>query len=189
MRFDTSLARGVVGRLGRGSSGSPRGSPPPVSMQRADPIHSTVHRASPPGFIPLRRYRLSRAPSRSPLPAPFRGGRPARVSALFATPPGSVHRPRGIPSLASFRPQAFSASRRFAPLPGSGACFIPEPRPGRAPVQGLLSPRSAPASSAGAAPLPLTRPVLGGSRDPSSTPIAPRLRGVDPRGGACSSLR
>jgi len=31
---------------------------------------------------------------------------------------------------ASFRPQAFSASRRFAPPVASRACFIPQPRPG-----------------------------------------------------------
>jgi hypothetical protein len=40
LRFDTSLARGVVCRPGRGSLGSPRESPPPVSMQRAG-LHPT----------------------------------------------------------------------------------------------------------------------------------------------------
>lgn len=37
---------------------------------------------------------------------------------------------KGFQSLATFRPQAFTASRRFTPLPGSRACSIPQPRPG-----------------------------------------------------------
>jgi hypothetical protein len=36
----------------------------------------------------------------------------------------------GFPGLALVRPQAFSASRRFSPLPPSQACFILQPRPG-----------------------------------------------------------
>jgi hypothetical protein len=58
----------------------------------------------------------------------------------------SVHDPlsrhAGFPDPASFRPQAFSASRRFAPPPASRACFIPRPRPGFVSVQGFLPTRS-----------------------------------------------
>lgn len=41
-------------------------------------------------------------------------------------------RPRGFPVLASFRPQAFAASRRFSPRVCSQAYSIPLPRPGLA---------------------------------------------------------
>jgi hypothetical protein len=54
-----------------------------------------------------------------------------------------------IPISASFRPQAFAASRRFTPHSSLRACFIPLPRPGFSAVQGLLFPRStSPSSSA-----------------------------------------
>jgi hypothetical protein len=76
MRFDTSLARGVIDRPGRGSLGSPREPPPPVSMQRAG-LHPTDRPPNvlPLGFIPPNSCRLSRAPSRSILrPLPFGTG-------------------------------------------------------------------------------------------------------------------
>jgi hypothetical protein len=45
---------------------------------------------------------------------------------------GSQKRPlhTGVPRPATFRPQTFSVSRRFAPLLASQAYFIPQPRPG-----------------------------------------------------------
>jgi hypothetical protein len=43
---------------------------------------------------------------------------------------------------ATFHPQAFSASRRFAPRDVPPACFIRQPRPGFSTVQGLLPSRS-----------------------------------------------
>jgi len=57
---------------------------------------------------------------------------------------------QSIPRSTSFRPQAFTASRRLLPLSSSQAYFIPQPRPGSSFVQGLLSRRSHPSSSEGA---------------------------------------
>jgi hypothetical protein len=57
---------------------------------------------------------------------------------------------QSLPRSTSFRPQAFTASRRFLPLSSSQAYFIPQPRPGSSFVQGLLSRRSHPSSSEGA---------------------------------------
>jgi hypothetical protein len=51
-------------------------------------------------------------------------------------------RARDVHGLAMFRPQAFAASRRFAPQLGLRACSIPQPHPGFLHVQGLLSPCS-----------------------------------------------
>lgn len=48
-----------------------------------------------------------------------------------------VHLPRRSPTLVTFRPQAFSASRRFTPLSGSRACFISQPRSGPIPFRGF----------------------------------------------------
>jgi hypothetical protein len=45
-------------------------------------------------------------------------------------------------ALATFRPRAFSAPRRFAPRCGSWVCSTPLPRPGLSSVQGLLPPCS-----------------------------------------------
>lgn len=74
---------------------------------------------------------LFRAPSRSPPLLPF--GR----SVLPGSRPSSRHHPSestsrgGSQGPAPFRPQAFAASRRFAPRSGSEACFILEPRSGK----------------------------------------------------------
>jgi hypothetical protein len=59
-------------------------------------------------------------------------------------PSSRHHRPASTCTGASqapvtFRPQAFSASRRFAPQSGWRACSISPPRPGFSPVQGVLS--------------------------------------------------
>jgi len=59
---------------------------------------------------------------------------------LFATQAGGVHLPRGFPSPGTFRPQVFSTSRRFAPLPTLRPCFMPLPRPGFRPP-GVFPPR------------------------------------------------
>jgi len=49
----------------------------------------------------------------------------------------SIHLPLGLHTLAMFRPQAFSTSRRFAPLSMSWAYFIPLPRSGLFPFRGF----------------------------------------------------
>jgi hypothetical protein len=113
--------------------------------------------------------RLFRAPSRSPPPDPFGSSR------LPGSLPSSRHHPSesttaALPrASASFRPQAITASRRFTPHSGSEVCFTLEPCPGMFGVQGVLSPRSAPPSSGGAAPLPLPSGRSAGSRDPPPT--------------------
>jgi len=86
-------------------------------------------------------------------------GRSARVTRtlVFATAPAPA---LGTPALrlastppASFRPQAFAASRRFAPRLGSRACFIPQPCSGPPPFRGLLSRCSSALSSTAPCPL------------------------------------
>lgn len=190
MRFDTSRARGVVSRPGRGSLGSPRGSPPPVSMQRADPICPTVRqtcdRLASSLQVRVASPELLRAHLR---PDPFGW---AACQGLCPHRDITKARPRArdIPSLAR------SVHRLSQPLDGflrtsaPGLISSPSRVQGVVPVQGLLSPCSAPASSAGAAPLPLARPVLEGPLGPTSAPgVVPRLRGFHPHGGACSFHR
>jgi hypothetical protein len=103
---------------------------PPVSRLG----HGCSRRPSPAavgnGFILLRRVLPFRVPSLILPPLAFgRGSTCLGFFALFAmSPEPSTTREDSIPT--SFRPQAFSTSRRFAPLPTSRACFIPLPRPG-----------------------------------------------------------
>lgn len=90
----------------------------------------------------------------------------AGVSLLHRGLTGRVHLRGPSHSPARFRPQAFSASRRFAPLPAPRAFFIPRPRP-RFSVQGLLPIRSHPGSSPGACLLDVVaRALTGRSRSP-----------------------
>jgi hypothetical protein len=65
-----------------------------------------------------------------------------RFSSLFATSRSRSHFSRDFPSPTTFRPQAFAASRRFAPRTRLRACFIPLPRPGFSLFRGF-SPRAA----------------------------------------------
>jgi len=57
-----------------------------------------------------------------------------------------------VPPSAPFRPQAFSASRRFAPRPGAAGLFHPATTSRVDAVQGLLPPCSSAAVSRGACP-------------------------------------
>jgi hypothetical protein len=91
------------------------------------------------------------------------------VSSLFAALSGGVHLRGSSQAPATFRPQAFSASRRLAPPPASRACFIPQPRPGFS-VQGFLSLRSATGSSPATASMPFSVRALTGC------PAATRVR-------------
>lgn len=94
---------------------------------------------------------------------------PARVSSLIATSPLRVHCHEGYQAFVTFRPQAFSASRRFTPRFGSAGLFHPAAA-SRAPlVQGLLTRRSHPSSSEGASPLVVgARPLTGRNRCPQA---------------------
>jgi len=96
---------------------------------------------------------LLRVVRRHPLNAFRRQALPARVSSLIAVSTNASTF-REAPSRASFRPQAFSASRRFPPRSTSRACFIPRPRPGFA-VQGFSLRTAALSHRKNLAPLPL----------------------------------
>jgi len=63
-------------------------------------------------------------------------------SSLFATSHARSHFSRDFPGPTTFRPQAFTTSRRFAPRTRLRACFIPQPRPGLDLFRGF-SPRAA----------------------------------------------
>lgn len=92
---------------------------------------------------------------------------------------------RTFPSPTSFRPQAFSASRRFTPRIGLRACFISQPRPGFASVQGLLSPRSLSLPRRKRVP-PCRFSTVYSPTEVSCRIRSPRLRGFAPREGALS---
>lgn len=119
--------------------GSPRRWARPVSKPRAlDRIDR------PPGvrrLVSLLRYcaALFRAPSRSPPLVPFRARAHCQGFGPLRGITSARPRSRGFHDPASFRPQAFAASRRLSPRSGFEACFILEPRPGFVPVQGLLT--------------------------------------------------
>jgi hypothetical protein len=155
-----------------------------------DPIQPTVHQTFD-GLVSSLELRVA-SPEllRAHLRPALSGGLPARVSALTATSPRRVHvretsQASHVPSAGVHSLSTVSSAPRLRSL------FHPRAaHRALSPVQGLLTPCSAPASSAGAAPLPLARPVLGGPLGPTSTPgVVPRLRGFDPHGGACSFHR
>jgi hypothetical protein len=96
-------------------------------------------------------------------------------------------RARDLHGLAMFRPQAFAASRRFAPQLGSQACFIPQPHPGFLASRGFSLRAAVLPSSGRAAPMPLAAacsPAEAGCHT-----RRPRLRGLSPHGGALSVVR
>lgn len=77
--------------------------------------------------------RVSRSRSANPNPKTrirFSRTLPTRVSSLFAAPPGASTNREASQFPATFRPQAFSASRRVPPRTAFRACFIPKPHPG-----------------------------------------------------------
>jgi hypothetical protein len=100
--------------------------------------------------------------ARSPRSGPF-GRRPSSsmvpelhllgFRSLFATSHARSHFSPDFPSPATFRPQAFASSRRFALRPRLRACFIPLPRPGFNLFKGFSPCASHPSSSEGACPL------------------------------------
>jgi hypothetical protein len=131
---------------------------------------------------PSRTPLLFRAPSRHDLARlHFRGVEldlPRFRPSSRLHPTASTHR-EASHGLASFRPQAFAASRRLSPRSGLQACFIPLPRPGLAcsGCSSLAQPSSLIDPSR--APLPLIAP-----RSPTEIGChveRPRLRGFDPR--------
>jgi len=99
-----------------------------------------------------------------PLPIFRYGALPARFSSLFATLLGASTRCEDSKPLAMFRPQAFSASRRFTPLPAVRAYFIPKPRIGFILSRGFSLHAAPPSSSEGVAPVPLKNFTLSTRR-------------------------
>jgi hypothetical protein len=65
-----------------------------------------------------------------------------KVSSLITASPRGVHSREACHHLATFRPQAFSASRRFSPPHDFAGLFHPAAMSRVHPVQGLLPPRS-----------------------------------------------
>jgi hypothetical protein len=144
MRLDTSLARGVIDRPVRGSLGSPREWPPPVSMRR-DALHP-AHRPPnvlPPGFIPPRSCRLSRAPSRSSSAralsgrATCQGFCPHRDMTKVRPLTARLPKSRYVPSTGGHSLSTVFSAPWLRSLFHLRAAFRAHP------VQGVLSPRSA----------------------------------------------
>jgi hypothetical protein len=191
MRFDTSLARGVIERSDRGSLGSPREyrrslfpCRAPNSTDRASterftarfhpstfvsPLQSTfalILRPSPfgagdlPGFLPSSRHDQGASTDRETSQAPLR----------------SVHRrsqpPDGL--IRTLAPELISSPSRVQGASRSGGSLSAQ-RP--SPRRWGLPPRRCHGRSS---------TVLA---RPASTPIVPRPRGFDPRGGACARHR
>ena len=96
------------------------------------------------------------------------------------------HGSRELPPPASFRPQVFSTSRRFAPPSDSRACFIPQPRPGSSSVQGFLPSHSGARLLAGSSPLAVAaRPLVGDPTAMSAPPDFEALFRVTKRSSRC----
>jgi len=99
-------------------------------------------RRGPPGFILRFARPLSRAPSPPTPPVPFRVGRPARVSVLFATSPGAStysrgdSNPRYVPSSGGHSLSTVCSALQLRGL------FHPRAAYGTFTVQGFLPPRS-----------------------------------------------
>jgi hypothetical protein len=121
----------------------------PVSMPaRCSPSRRFSKERPLPSHPSVRRLLLGVPSLRSPLAIFRRELYLPGISALIATSPTCVHSSQERSrALASFRPRAFSAPRRFPPQVGLRAYFIPQPRPGPILFRGLFSPRSRTISS------------------------------------------
>jgi hypothetical protein len=167
-RPDVPLARLFFQRLiygsTRGSLGSPRrlglrAVSIPESATCFDPssLVALRHRDHPAGFTPPQSSFASspRSVHLSVRASPRLGSCPLRDFTRAQLP----IRKRSQP-LASFRPRAFSAPRRFPPRSGSQACFIPLPRPGSRSFRGFSRRAATLARREEPAPLPLAHEPL-----------------------------
>jgi hypothetical protein len=172
VRFDAA-SRSLVCRESGGSLGCRDGREACFHASYARPL-STVHQTSPPGFI----LRFS-----SPLQSSFAltSARSFRIEpdcqglrSLLTTSPERVHVRGASQASASFRPQAITASRRFAPHSGSEVCFTLEPCPGIFSRSGDFSLRAARRLHQASLPpcrcRPSARPDLTIRRPPSERP-------------------
>jgi len=159
-----------------GSLGLPLLGPLPVSMRRTSPDADRPLGLT--SFILPRRLYSSELLHFNSRPRPFG---PEHYLPGFL-PSSRHHRrhptPHRRPTDRLFRPQAFSASRRFPPPSAPRAYSIPRPRPGFT-VQGLLPPRSHLPSSGRDSPVSFERGLLPARA--GSTVNTPRLRGFSPR--------
>lgn len=132
-----SRLEGLVCRESRGPLGSPRRRSRPVSVPRSVRVVSTVHRALPRSVSSF----VNVPPLQSSFAFTSARDLSDRADCLGSGPLRDITRsrplPRRIPASASFRPRALAAPRRFSPRAGSGACCIPEPRPGPVPFRGF----------------------------------------------------
>jgi hypothetical protein len=85
-----------------------------------------------------------------------------RVPSLFAASPSASTRARDSHCLATFRPQAFAASRRFTPQLSLRACFIPQPHSGFVTFRDFSLRAAFLPSSGRATPMPFSRSMLTG---------------------------
>jgi len=90
----------------------------------------TVPRPLRAGFMPSGRSSPSEFLRRSLRPLLSEVAVLPGVPSLFATSPKVSTHAEASRASATFRPQAFTASRRLAPPSATRACFIPQPRPG-----------------------------------------------------------
>lgn len=154
------------------------------------PIRSSTKRLTA-WLGPQSSSRLFRAPSRVIAARALS----SRAACLGFVPSSRHHRGASTVRTGSqphppFRPQAITASRRFAPRSSFEACCILEPRSGRCcPLRGFSLHAARRARRSSSAPMPSAPTPSPGSRDPDCQAGAPRLRGVAPRGAAFRPAR
>lgn len=172
--------------------GSPRDAAGPVSVPGLPhllvrPSTKSFH----PWFHPSCWCRLSRAPSRSPPLAPFRSRAHCRsfvplrdITRAHPLTSREDSNPRFVPSSGVRNPSTVSSALWLRGFFHPRAASRAHPRPGASPSAQRLP------LVEGAYPLAVgTTRALRDLSDPESTPMAPRLRGFVPRGGAFTSAR
>jgi len=154
---EVSGAEGLLCRTSRGSSGSPRFAPAPVSMRASTKSRSSRSPEQIAQVHSLVLEILFRVPSLSLPPAPF------RVRALLPGSRPSSRSDRVRPLMSRVPKSSIRSVRRcsqpldgFLRAPAPRACFIPQPRPGCFARSGASLLRAAIVSSSErSAPLPL----------------------------------
>jgi hypothetical protein len=143
------------------------------SLERASPSESSFRSATPP-----RSSFASNAARRSfDASATYPGSRPSSRRHQPASTFVKASR-----ALTSFRPQPFAGSRRFTPLVGLQACFIPQPRPGPILFRGSIL-FAQPYYLVDSLSCPLAVGAVSLTGRPIPTKTGPRLRGFSPREG------
>jgi hypothetical protein len=146
-------------------------------------------RPFPRDLLRFRAHPLSPSPLQSSFASTPRSSPFGASFTCLGSRPSSRHHPHAATfiattpiAVASFRPQAFSASRRFAPRSGLQAYFIPLPRPGSS-RSGASLPAQPPFLIGRSSPLAVV-PTRAHRLSPAAARIGPRLRGLHPREAA-----